>query len=769
MPTTLVAPVSSPPVVPPSEVTEVIGVGGMTCAACAGRIERVLRRIDGVKRVAVSLATEQAVVTFRPETTTLEALRAAIANAGYEVVPLATVAADGAASDPVLRERQSLGRQALVAGLLAFPLVVFEMVPMLIPGLHHGLRQVVDEAVWRWMSFVLATLTQFGPGWRFYRKGWAAARAWSPDMNSLVMLGTTAAYGYSTAVTWFPTAFPAGTTHLYYEASATVIALVLLGKYFEARAKGQTSQALRQLLDLQPKTARIVRHAQTFDVPIAAIRPGDQVLVRPGERIPVDGRVVEGASFVDESMLTGEPLPVTKSVGDEVIGGTVNGQGSLTLQAERVGGETVLQGIVRMVHAAQGVKPPIQDVADRVVSWFVPVVLVVAGLTFGGWLWLASLDLALVNAVAVLIIACPCAMGLATPTSILVSAGKAAQLGMLFRTGSALQTLEAVRVVVFDKTGTLTLGRPVVTDLLPVALPPGLSETALLGWVAAVERRSEHPIAQAMVAAAEACGATLPEVDDFRALPGYGVTATVAGQALAVGTARLMASLDIALGPATATVEALARAGKTPIYIALDRKLVAVAAVADAVKPTAAAAVARLRAQGVEVAMVTGDHRDTAQSVADAVGITEVIAEARPTDKAEAVRAFQSRGRVAFVGDGINDAPALAVADVGIALGAGADIAIETADVVLMAGDPAGVSKLIGLARATMRNIRQNLFWAFAYNVALIPVAAGALYPVFGVLLSPMVAGAAMGLSSLFVLANALRLRQWRPPVADGR
>ncbi len=763
-PVTPAAPPVSNPAAPPAEAeTAVIGISGMTCAACASRIERVLRRVEGVTAAAVSLAAGQAVVTFRPGMTDLPALHAAIEKSGYGVVPLTTAEDEAATGDAATPEQRQFGRQALVAGLLALPLFALEMLPMLIPVLHHALLAGVDEGTWRGISLLLATLVQFGPGWRFYRAGWAAARAWSPDMNTLVMLGTTAAYGYSVAVVCFPAAFPVGMAHVYFEASATVVALVLLGKYFEARARGQTGAAIRHLLALQPKTAHVRRGGQTFELPVALIHPGDEVIVRPGERIPVDGTVVEGASFVDESMLTGEPLPVDKTVGAEVIGGTVNGQGYLVVRAGRVGAETVLQGIIRLVQAAQGAKPPIQDVADRVVRWFVPVVLGVALITFGFWWWQATFELALVNAVSVLIIACPCAMGLATPTSILVSTGQAARLGMLFRKGSALQMLDELRVVVFDKTGTLTAGRPRLTDMHGGDLPPEVSETDLLGWLAAVEKPSEHPIARAIVAAAEARGLSLPTPTDFTALPGQGVMATVAGHHVAIGTDRLMAHLNVATGAVAPVIAELARAGKTPMYAALDGRLAAVLAVADEVKPTSAAAVAQLHAQGLEVVMVTGDHPATAHAVAAHLGIETVFAGARPADKADIVQRLRQRGRLAFVGDGINDAPALAAADVGIALGTGTDVAIEAADVILMSGDPVGILLARDLARATMRNIRQNLFWAFAYNIVLIPVAAGVLYPAFGLQLSPVAAGAAMGLSSLFVLTNALRLLKWRP------
>ncbi len=748
------------------ETTEVIGVTGMTCAACANRIERVLRKVDGVTEASVNLATEQAVVRFHPETLETEGLYAAIRKAGYDVV-IPSVETDADAPDPATLEHRALGFHALTAGLLALPLFFLEMIPMLVPAVHHWLMARVEMNTLRWISFGLATAAQFGPGWRFYKKGWAAARDLAPDMNTLVMLGTTAAYGYSAFATFAPHWLPHGATHVYYEASATVIALVLLGKYFEARAKGRTGSAIRRLIELQPRTARVIRDGREIDLPTAQVRRGDRVVVRPGERIPVDGAVTEGDSFVDEAMMTGEPLPVAKTVGDDVIGGTVNGNGSFIFRAESVGADTVLAGIVRMVRAAQGAKPPIQEMADRVVGLFVPVVLAIALVTFGIWWWLGpSFGFALVNAVAVLIIACPCAMGLATPTSILVSTGKAAELGILFRKGSAVQTLSEIRTVVFDKTGTLTVGAPVLTDVQIHPDLKGITKTELLGFIAAAERRSEHPVAQAIVAGATARGAEVLEAFEVEAIPGFGVTATVAGRRVAVGADRLMEKLGLSVAPFAAIAERLAGEGKTPMYAALDNSLAALLAVADEVKPSAASAVARLRERGLTVAMVTGDNRRTAQAVAGRLGISQVVAEVRPEQKAEVVKEFRKSGATAFVGDGINDAPALAGADVGIAIGTGTDIAIEAADVVLMAGDPNGVANVLALSHATMRNIRQNLFWAFAYNAALIPVAAGVLHPKFGILLSPMVAGAAMGVSSVFVLTNALRLLRWKPGTA---
>jgi Cu+-exporting ATPase len=582
-------------------------------------------------------------------------------------------------------------------------------------------------------------------------------------------------------VVLFPGLFPPQARHAYFEAAGVVITLILLGKYLEALAKGRTSEAMRRLLSLEAKTARVVEGALEREIPVDEVLAGDLVVVRPGEKIPVDGVVVSGQSHVDESMITGEPIPVRKTEGDRVIGGTLNQNGTLTFRATAVGEGTVLAQIIRLVENAQASKPPIQNLADRVVAVLVPIVLIIAAMTAAVWLVLGgekALTFALVNTVAVLIIACPCAMGLATPVSILVGTGKAAELGVLFRKGEALQTLQEARVVALDKTGTLTRGRPELTDL---EVAPGFDEAEVLALVASLEQKSEHPIARAIVQAAQARGLPLSEPQDFEAFPGLGVSGQVgvvrpvnsrdsglSQQGIVrvdVGADRYMARLGLDVSVFGSEATRLADAGKTPLYAAINGKLAAVLAVADPLKEGSPEAIAALRRQGFKVAMITGDHTRTAHAIARQLGIDEVQAEVLPDGKAEAVRALQDSGqKAAFVGDGINDAPALAQADVGIAIGTGTDVAIETADVILISGDLRGVPNAIALSRATIKNIQLNLFWAFAYNVLLIPVAAGALYPFTGWLLSPMLAGAAMGLSSLFVLSNALRLRSFRPP-----
>ena len=551
---------------------------------------------------------------------------------------------------------------------------------------------------------------------------------------------------------------------MYYESAAVIIVLILLGRFMEARAKGNTSQAIQQLVQLQAKTARVRRDGAVQEIEIAQVRQGDVLEVRPGERIPVDGVVLEGRSFVDESMISGEPVPVEKTAQAALIGGTVNQQGALLMQATKVGADTLLSHIIRMVEQAQGAKLPIQALVDKVTMWFVPAVMAVALLTFVGWMvWgpQPAVSMALVNAVAVLIIACPCAMGLATPTSIMVGTGRAAQLGVLLRKGEALQLLKDAKVVAVDKTGTLTKGKPELTDVL---LAPGFDRATVLAQIAAVEAKSEHPIARAIVEGAQAEGLALPAVDSFESLTGRGVRAQVAGVRVDIGADRWMAELGCDVAVLAAEAERLGREGKTPLYAAIDGTLAAMIAVADPIKPSTLAAIAALHQLGLKVAMITGDNRHTAQAIAQQLGIDEVVAEVLPGGKVEAVQRLQSRfGTLAYVGDGINDAPALAQADVGMAIGTGTDIAIESADVVLMSGDLQGVPKAMALSQTTMANIRQNLFWAFAYNVALIPVAAGVLYPLNGTLLSPMFAAGAMAMSSVFVLSNALRLRRFQP------
>ena len=740
-----------------------LAVTGMTCAACVGRVERALQATPGVVEATVNLATERARVRYAPGATDPARLAAAVRQTGYDVVePEAGVSADAAEQAARDAGDARLRRRLIWAAALTAPLLVLEMVPMLVPGGMAWMDAVVPMQT-RWLvSFALATAVQFGPGGRFYRAGWAAARHGAPDMNTLVALGTSAAYGYSLVATFAPGVLPPGAVHVYYEASATIITLILLGKWIEARAKGRTSEAVRSLLQLRPETARVVRDGAETEVPVAEVRVGDRLRLRPGDRVPVDAEITEGVTHVDESMVTGEPIPAEKGPGAAVVGGTINGAGSVLARATAVGADTVLAQIVRLVEDAQASRPAIQALADRVVAVFVPVVLVLAALTAGVW-WLVgpapSLTYALVAAVSVLIIACPCAMGLATPVSVMVGTGKAAERGVLFRRGDALQTLSEVETVALDKTGTLTEGRPRLTDV--ILADPDALEDALLATVASAEAGSEHPVGRALVAEAEARGLALTPATGTEAVPGLGLRATVDGVRVEVGADRFMEHLG--LDPAALPTDRLADQGKTPLYAAFDGRLVAAFAVADPIRDTTPAAIEALHRAGLRVAMVTGDHARTADAVARQLGIDEVRAEVRPADKAEAVRALQADGRVAFVGDGINDAPALAQADVGIAIGTGTDIAIEAADVVLMRGDLGALVEARSLSAATLRNIRQNLFWAFAYNVLLIPVAAGVLYPVWGVLLSPVWGAAAMGLSSVFVLTNALRLRRWRP------
>ena len=747
----------------PNPATLELSVEGMTCASCVGRVERALKAVPGVHSATVNLATERATLQMAGDVGA-DALIAAIAKAGYDAKPLqaADHAADDAQTERQQHELHALQRDLITAAALALPVFVLEMGGHLIPGFHHLISQWLPQHTSWLLQWLLTSLVLAGPGRRFFSKGIPALLRGAPDMHSLVAVGTLAAYGYSVVATFAPALLPAGTVHVYFEAAAVIVVLILLGRYLEARAKGHTSAAIKRLVQLQAKTALVQQGGDWQEVPIADVRQGDAVQVRPGERIPVDGVVTAGDSFVDESMISGEPVPVHKLVGAQVVGGTVNQKGALTLQATQVGGDTVLAHIIRMVQQAQGSKLPIQAVVDRVTMWFVPAVMALAAITCVAWLALGpspALGFALVNAVAVLIIACPCAMGLATPTSIMVATGRAAQLGVLMRKGEALQSLRDAKVVAVDKTGTLTEGKPALTDLV---LAPGFERAAVLAVVAAVESQSEHPIAQAIVAAAKADGLPLAPLSQFESVTGYGVRARVGADQVAVGADRLMAKIGADVAVFADDTARLASEGKTPLYAAINGQLAAMLAVADPVKPTTRAAIDGLHALGLKVAMVTGDNRRTGEAIAQLLGIDEVVAEVLPSGKVDAVKRLRAEhGAVAYVGDGINDAPALAEADVGIAIGTGTDIAIESADVVLMGGDMRGVVTAIRLSRATMRNIHQNLFWAFAYNVALIPVAAGVLYPINGTLLSPVFAAGAMAMSSVFVLGNALRLRRF--------
>ncbi|GAB1576179.1 heavy metal translocating P-type ATPase [Bordetella petrii] len=741
-----------------------LAVGGMTCASCVGRVEKALKAVPGVAQATVNLATERATVRG---VAAVQDLVAAIEKVGYEARPADTGAQAGEqAAEKKDAERAGLKRDLILATVLALPVFVLEMGSHVIPGMHEWVMDTIGMRQSWYLQFALTLLVLAIPGRRFYLKGFPALARLAPDMNSLVAVGTAAAFGYSLVATFAPGLLPAGTVNVYYEAAAVIVALILLGRYLEARAKGRTSEAIKRLVGLQAKVAHVSRGGRIVDIPVNDVALGDIVEVRPGERVPVDGEVTDGSSFVDESMITGEPIPVEKTAGSAVVGGTVNQKGALTLRATAVGGQTMLAQIIRLVEQAQGSKLPIQAVVDKVTLWFVPAVMLAAALTFLAWLVFGpspALTFALVNAVAVLIIACPCAMGLATPTSIMVGTGRGAEMGVLFRKGEALQLLKDARVVAVDKTGTLTEGRPAMTDL---EIAPGFERGEVLAKVAAVESRSEHPIARAIVAAAEQGGIAPPAMSGFESVTGMGVRATVGGARVEVGADRYMRQLGLDVGDFGGTAERLANEGKSPLYAAIDGRLAAIIAVADPVKPSTPAAIAALHELGLKVAMITGDNARTAQAIARQLGIDEVVAEVLPAGKVEAVRRLKAaHGQVAFVGDGINDAPALAEADVGLAIGTGTDVAVESADVVLVSGNLQGVPNAIALSKATLGNIRQNLFWAFAYNTALIPVAAGALYPGWGVLLSPVFAAGAMAMSSVFVLGNALRLRRFQAPL----
>ncbi|MCG6901979.1 MAG: copper-translocating P-type ATPase, partial [Rhodobacter sp.] len=671
-------------------------------------------------------------------------------------------------SDRKAQEIARLGQMTLLAAVLALPVFAIEMGSHVVPGVHRLIADTIGMQNSRLLQFLLTTAVLFGPGLRFYTKGTLALFRAAPDMNSLVALGTSAAYGFSLVATFAPGWLPAGTANVYYEAAAVIVVLILVGRWLEARAKGRTGEAIRKLVGLQPRTARVERAGATVELPIDQIVTGDTIQVRPGERIAVDGEVLTGVSYVDESMITGEPVPAEKTRGAEVVGGTVNGTGALSFRATKVGADTMLAQIIAMVEQAQGAKLPIQGLVDKITLWFVPAVMAAAAVTVLAWLLFGpdpALGFALVAGVAVLIIACPCAMGLATPTSIMVGTGRAAEMGVLFRKGDALQMLHEATIVAVDKTGTLTEGRPELTEL---EVAGSFERAEVLRLIAAVEASSEHPIAQAIMRAAVQDGLEVPEIDEFTSITGYGVQAKVEGRDVLIGADRLMRRESIDLGELQDIGETLGRKGRTPLYAAIDGRISAVIGVADPIKATTPAAISALHALGLKIAMITGDNQATADVIAKELGIDHVVAEVLPEGKVAVLRQLrEGGGKLVFVGDGINDAPALAEADVGIAIGTGTDIAIEAADVVLMSGDLNGVVNAFDISQRTMRNIRQNLFWAFGYNTLLIPVAAGVLYPVSGLMLSPVLAAGAMALSSVFVLSNALRLRWVKPATAQ--
>jgi Cu+-exporting ATPase len=733
-------------------------ITGMTCANCAATVERTLnRKVPGVVQANVNFATERATVEYIPGVASVAAMIRAIEEAGYGVVQ--------AAAQEQMEDVEAQARQAEIADQtrkfwvgVAFALPLF----LLSMARDFGLLGPWAHAHWvNWLFLALATPVQFYTGWDYYVGSYHALRNRTANMDVLVAMGSSVAYLYSLVVLLFPTEGQ----HVYFETSAVIITLIKLGKLLEARAKGKTGEAIRKLMGLRPKTARVVRDGTEVDVPVEEVRVGDLVLVRPGERVPVDGVIVEGHSAVDESMLTGEPIPVDKSPGDEVIGATINRQGLLKFEATRVGAETALAQIIRLVQEAQGSKAPIQRLADRVAGIFVPAVITIALVTFAVW-WAVSGDFtaAMIRLVAVLVIACPCALGLATPTAIMVGTGKGAELGILFKNSEALETAHRLQVVVLDKTGTITRGEPSVTDVVG-----NDSRFDLLRLAASAERGSEHPLGQAIVAEAEAQGLAPAEPQDFEAVPGKGIRAQVKDHTVLVGKPEWLEAESIPLGDLATEVERLQAEAKTAVVVAVDKEAVGVLGVADTLKEGSAEAVAQLHALGLEAVMLTGDNHRTAEAIATQVGIDRIVAEVLPADKAAQVKRLQSEGRlVGMVGDGINDAPALAQADVGIALGTGTDVAMETADVTLMRGDLRSVPQALALSRATLRTIKQNLFWAFFYNVILIPVAAGALYPIPWVpsilrQLHPVLAAFAMAFSSITVVSNSLRLRRARP------
>jgi Cu+-exporting ATPase len=735
-------------------------IDGMTCASCVKRVEDQLLAADGVYDAKVNLATQSAIIAAE-DGTPIKRLVDAVSKAGYEAREKeGSEKAEQNRAAQKQKEYNDLKRNFFIAALFTVPLFVLEMGSHFVPGVHMALMNSVGKQNLYLLYFALASIVQFGPGLVFYKKGIPSLLRLAPEMNALVVLGSSAAWGYSVVATFAPNLLPAGTQNVYFEASAVIITLILLGRVLEARAKGRTSEAITKLMSLQAKSARVKKGDDFVEVPLDEVVAGDIVLVRPGEKIAVDGEVTKGESFVDEAMISGEPVPVEKKVGASVIGGTINKSGSFEYRATKVGSDSALAQIIKMVETAQGAKLPIQALVDKVTAVFVPIVMAIAALTFGVWFFFGpdpAVNFALVNGVAVLIIACPCAMGLATPTSIMVGTGRAAEMGVLFRNGEALQDLKHTKIVAVDKTGTLTLGKPVLTDFIVLN---GFDEATALPLVAAVEANSEHPIAQAIVAAAKEKNLQLPATDQFNSETGYGVVATVGEHQVHVGADRYMEKLGHDLSAHAQTISALGDEAKTPLYAAIDGKLAAIIAVSDPIKDTTPAAIEAVHQMGLKVAMITGDNQKTAQAIAKKLGIDHVIAEVLPKGKVAALKELQADDtHVSFVGDGINDAPALAQANVGIAIGTGTDIAIESADVVLMAGDLKGVANAIDLSTKTIKNIQQNLFWAFAYNVLLIPVAAGVLFPFTGMLLSPMLAAGAMALSSVFVVTNALRLK----------
>ncbi|MFM8858502.1 MAG: heavy metal translocating P-type ATPase [Methylocystis sp.] len=741
-----------------------VSIEGMSCASCVEHVESSIRKVPGVIEAHVNLATERATIKALPGPNLRNEINKAIIDAGY--APRLVQHVKDEQDEKLNRQAQEaddLKKRLILAAVLAAPVFIMEMGGHLFPAFHHWSQATIGEPTIRYLSFILTSLTLFGPGRIFYIKGIPALLRGRPEMNALVAVGTLSAYFYSALSTFAPSILPRNSDVVYYEAAVVIVVLILFGRYLELGAKGKTSEAIRALAGLQPKIAHVEINGQSQDINIEDLQVGDIVIVRPGERIPTDGVVLSGNSYVDESMITGEPSPVAKYKDMNVTGGTINGSGAFSFRTTHTGSETTLAGIIRMVEQAQGAKLPIQAMVDKITAVFVPIVFALSGLTFLVWLSIGPdprLSNALVAAVSVMIIACPCAMGLATPAAIMTGTGRAAELGVLFRKGEALQTLKDVTLIAFDKTGTLTYGKPLLTDLITA---PDYDDTELLQLIASVEAQSEHPVAQAIVLNAKERGITLLACSDFNSIPGMGVTGSVNQKSISIGAERFMHALHIDTKLFRLNAQQFATEGKTPFFVSLDNQLAAIVSVADDLKPTTLQAIASLHSLGIKTAMITGDDTRTAQAIAERVGIDQVIANVTPAGKVSSINSLRQGYKIAFVGDGVNDAPALAAADASIAIGTGTDIAIETADVVLMSGDLAKVSTALAISRATMRNIKENLFWAFAYNAILIPVAAGVFFPISGLLLSPMLGAGAMALSSVFVLANALRLRRFQP------
>jgi P-type Cu+ transporter len=748
--------------------TTTLRLEGMNCASCARQIEEAIQSVAGVSQCQVNFGAEQATVQYDSQQTNLGKIQQAVSDAGYTARPLQEMASLLEEVDTEkagrLREERDLKRKVWLGGVISTILVLGSL-PMM-TGIHIAFIPAWLHNVW--FQAILTAPVQFWCGRNFYINAWKALKRHAATMDTLIGLGTSAAYLYSLCVTLFPQLLSSQglTLGVYYEVAATVITLILLGRLLENRAKGETSAAIRKLMNLQSRTARLIREGQAVDVPIAEVQLGDVILVRPGEQIPVDGEVVVGSSSVDEAMVTGESVLVKKQAGDEVIGATLNKTGSFQFRATRVGKDTFLAQVIRLVQQAQGSKAPIQRLADQVTGWFVPIVIAIALLTFMLWfLVMGNVTLATITMVEVLIIACPCALGLATPTSIMVGTGKGAEHGILIKGAESLELAHKLRCIVLDKTGTLTQGKPTVTDFVTTQ-PPGRSELDLLRLIASVERNSEHPLAEAVVNYAQSQQVELLPSQNFAAIPGSGVKGDVSGQVIHIGTQRWLNELGISTEALQTARDRLEQLGKTVIWLAVNGQTQGIIGIADALKPSSRVVVQALQRLGLEVVMLTGDNRQTAETIAHEVGIQRVLAEVRPDQKADTIQLIQAEGKiVAMVGDGINDAPALAQADVGFAIGTGTDVAIAASDITLISGDLQGIVTAIQLSRATMKNIRQNLFFAFIYNIAGIPIAAGILFPLFGWLLSPVIAGAAMAFSSVSVVTNALRLRNFRPRV----